>query len=284
MPRNLRTRGCERLSCRAGRDPLWMDEAKGAALSGQRRGIQSVEIGMGLLDALIRLGKPSSLSEIAKASGLSVSQAHRYLASFVNTGFLRQDSVSLEYDLHSGALRLGLAAMARMDVFEAAGRVAQLLVAQTGRTILLAVWAEQGPTVVRWYPGDPPIYTTLAIGSRLPLAGSATGHVFLTFQQPSFTAAMRAAEVQSDRGAKELDFDAISQRVRRALIAEIDSTVIPGLRAFAVPVFNLQGDLSLVISMIASSGFDPAKDGEASQQLLQAAQDLTLSLGGRWPK
>jgi DNA-binding Lrp family transcriptional regulator len=136
-------------------------EAKGAALIGQRRGIQSVEIGIGLLDALIRLGKPSSLSEIAKASGLSVSQAHRYLASFVNTGFLRQDSVSLEYDLHTGALRLGLAAMARMDVFEAAGRVAQLLVAETGRTILLAVWAEQGPTVVRWYPGDPPIYTTL---------------------------------------------------------------------------------------------------------------------------
>ena len=213
-----------------------------------------------------------------------MSQAHRYLASFVNTGFLRQDSVSLEYDLHSGALRLGLAAMARMDVFEAAGRVAQRLVAETGRTILLAVWAEQGPTVVRWYPGDPPIYTTLAIGSRLPLTGSATGHVFLTFQPPSFTAAMRAAEAKSDRSAKELDLAAISQRVRRDLCAEIDSTVIPGLRALAAPVFNLQGDLSLVISTIASSGFDPAQDAEARLKLLKAAQELTLSLGGRWPK
>jgi len=252
-------------------------------LIGQRRGIQSVEIGIGLLDALIRLGKPSSLSEIAKASGLSVSQAHRYLASFVNTGFLRQDSVSLEYDLHTGALRLRLAAMARMDVFEAAGRVAQLLVAETGRTILLAVWAEQGPTVVRWYPGDPPIYTTLAIGSRLPLSGSATGHVFLAFQPPSFTASMRAAEAQSDRGAKELDLEAISGRVRRDLCAEVDSTLIPGLRACAAPVFNLQGDLSLVISTIASSGFEPTKDDDAREKLLTAAQALTQSLGGRWP-
>lgn len=239
---------------------------------------------MGLLDALIRLGKPSSLSEIAKASGLSVSQAHRYLASFVNTGFLRQDSVSLEYDLHAGALRLGLAAMARMDVFEAAGRVAQMLVAQTGRTVLLAVWAEQGPTVVRWYPGDPPIYTTLAIGSRLPLTRSATGHVFLTFQQASFTAKMRAAEVQSDQAAKGLDFGAIASRVRRDFYAEVDSTIIPGLRACAAPVFNLQGDLALVISTIASASFDPARDEQARPKLIEAARELTLSLGGRWPE
>ena len=238
---------------------------------------------MGVLEALIRLGRPSSLSEIAKASGLSASQAHRYLASFVNTGFLRQDSVSLEYDLHTAALRLGLAAMARMDVFEAAGRVAQSLVAETGRTILLAIWAEQGPTVVRWYPGDPPIYTTLAIGSRLPLSGSATGHVFLTFQPASFTAAMRQAEAQSDRGAKDLDHEVITAQVRRDLCAEVDSTLIPGLRACAAPVFNMQGELSLVMSVIASSGFDASGDAGSRHALLRAAKDLTLSLGGRWP-
>jgi len=250
----------------------------------QRRGIQSVEIGMSVLDALMRLGKPSSLSEIAKVTGLSVSQTHRYLASLVNTNFLRQDPVSLEYDLHTGALRLGLAAMSRLDLFEAAGRVAQQLVTQTGRTVLLAVWAEQGPTVVRWYPGNPPIYTTLAIGSRLTVTRSATGHVFASFHRESFTRDVLTHELGLDSAGSHVDMRAIKQRVGADYFAEVDSTLIPGLRASAAPVFDLQGELALVISMIASPSFPVAGDTEARSALLGAARDLTGQLGGRWSR
>ncbi|MEK7834419.1 MAG: helix-turn-helix domain-containing protein, partial [Acidobacteriota bacterium] len=42
--------------------------------SKQRKGIQSVEIGLKIMDAFVSLGRPSSLSEIAKASDLSLSQ------------------------------------------------------------------------------------------------------------------------------------------------------------------------------------------------------------------
>lgn len=250
----------------------------------KRKGIQSVEIGMGVLDALVRLGRPSSMTEIAKASDLSPSQAHRYLASFVNTGFLRQDPATALYDLHSGALQLGLAAMARLDVFEQASRVAQELVEATGRTVQLAVWADLGPTVVRWYPGSPPIYTTLTIGSRLPLIQSATGKIFLSFLNESFVSDALQRELARDRTDGPIDIDAIRQQARREMSAGVDGTTIPGLRACAAPVFNLQGQLLLVVSVIASQSFRPDEDPQVRERLIAACRDITHRLGGRWPE
>ncbi|GGE98982.1 transcriptional regulator [Aliidongia dinghuensis] len=251
---------------------------------GKRKGIQSVEIGVGVLDALVKLGRPSTLSEVAKASDLSASQAHRYLASFVNTGFLRQDPATALYDLHAGALRLGLAAMARLDVFEEASQVAQEVVAATGRTILLAIWSDLGPTIVRWYPGSPPVYTTLAIGSRLSLTMSATGRVFLAFLNETYVSDFLQRELVLERTNGPVDIDALRQQVRRDLIAAVDGTIIPGLRAYAVPIFNVQGQLVLVMSAIASQSFAVDADAAVKQRLIAAGQEVTHRLGGRWPE
>lgn len=250
----------------------------------KRKGIQSVEIGVGVLDALVHLGRPSTLSEIAKASDLSASQAHRYLASFVNTGFLKQDPATSLYDLHSGALRLGLAAMARLDVFDLASAVALELVAATGRTIQLAIWSDLGPTIVRWFPGTPPIYTTLAIGSRLSLTHSATGRVFLAFLNETYVSDLLQRELARERTSGPVDLDALRQQARRDLLAEVDGTIMPGLRAFAVPVFNMQGQLVLALSAIASQTFAVEEDAAVKERLLAAGREITHRLGGRWPQ
>lgn len=214
----------------------------------KRKGIQSVEIGLKVLGALVGLGRPSSLSEIAKASDLSPSQTHRYLASFVNMRYLRQDPESALYDLHTGALRLGLASLARLDLLDKASRITQGFVKATGRTALLCIWSEPGPTIIRWFPGNPPIYTSLAIGSRLLLTHSATGRVFLAFQNEAYLSQLLQEELAQTRTGGTIDVAVIRQHVRRHFVADVDGTVIPGLRALAAPVFDLQGQLALVIS------------------------------------
>ena len=249
----------------------------------RRKGIQSVEIGLGVLDALVRLGRPAALSDVARAAGQSTSQTHRYLASFVNAGYLRQDAATALYDLHTGALRLGLAAMGRLDVFEQAGQGAEALVAATGRTVLIAVWADSGPTIIRWYPGSPPVYTTLAIGSHLSLTQSATGRIFLAFLNESFVSDLLQRELVAERSDGPVDIDALRQQVRRDLVAWVDGTTAPGLRAFAAPVFNLQGQLVLALSVIASRNFGTSGDDAARAQLIDTARAITHRLGGRWP-
>jgi DNA-binding IclR family transcriptional regulator len=252
--------------------------------SKQRKGIQSVEIGLKIMDAFVGIGRPSSLSEIAKASDLSLSQAHRYLASFVNMRYLRQDPETLLYDFHTGTLRIGLASLARLDVLEEAGRIAQNFVTATNRTALLCIWSEPGPTIIRWLPGNPPVYTALAIGSRLSLTHSASGRVFLTFQHEAYVSKLLQDELAQARKADSINIASISKQVRRHFVAEVDGTVVPGLRAMAAPIFDLQGQLALVISTVASGSFAAGEDRLVQQRLLSAAQEITHRIGGRWPK
>ncbi|MFX9604647.1 hypothetical protein ABTP42_19860, partial [Acinetobacter baumannii] len=46
---------------------------------------------------------------------------------------------------------------------------------------LLAVWGNAGPTVVRWQRTASFVFTSLGLGTTLPLLNSATGRVFLAF-------------------------------------------------------------------------------------------------------
>lgn len=250
----------------------------------KRKGIQSVEIGLNVLNALVGLGVPSSLSDIAKASGLSPSQSHRYLASFVNMHYLRQDPESLLYDLHTGALRIGLAGLGRLDLLNEASRITQAFVDATGRTALLSVWSELGPTIIRWFPGNPPIYTNLAIGSRLSLTHSATGRVFLAFQNEAYISKRLQKELAETRAEGPIDIAVIRKLARRHFVADVDGTIIPGLRALAAPIFDLQGQLALVISAVASGSFAVSEDRVVQKKLIGAAQEITHRIGGCWPK
>src|SRR3546814_17081038 len=68
---------------------------------------------------------------IAAVSGLSRSQAHRYLLSYVNTGMVRQDSESGLYELGPLAITIGLAGLRTLEPVRVGG---EALVNITNRT------------------------------------------------------------------------------------------------------------------------------------------------------
>src|SRR3954466_2997028 len=249
----------------------------------QRRGIQSVETGLHLLAALAACGGPVPLSAVAQRAGVSASQAHRYLSSLMATGMAKQDPGSGCYDLDAGAIRIGLAALARLDIFARADTVFTEFARATGRTCLLAVWGDAGATVVRWFPGNPPVITSLAIGSVMPLLRSATGRVFFAFGDRAAMDAEAQRAVETDRANAPVDLDALRREVRAAGGAQVDNTLIPGLRAAAAPVFGLQGRLDVVATAMATPAFDPERDAEAVAALHGACREVTEAIGGRWP-
>src|SRR5262245_24844823 len=113
------------------------------------RGIQSIDTGIRLLEAMEKADGPLALKELSARAGLDPSSAHRYLASFVRCGLVRQDSDS-RYDFGPLALQIGLAAVRRLDPIQATERALPALVDETGFTALLAVWSNRGPTIVHW--------------------------------------------------------------------------------------------------------------------------------------
>ena len=262
-----------------GADPTG-PEGRSAA---QRRGIQSVETGLHVLAALAACGGPVPLSAVAQRAGVSPSQAHRHLSSLMAAGMAAQDPGSGCYDLGAGAIRIGLAALARVDVFARADSTFTAFARATGRTCLIAVWGDAGATVVRWFAGNPPVITSLAIGSVMPLLRSATGRVFFAFRDRAAMDAEARRALQADRANAPIDLDAIRREVCAACGAQVDSTLIPGLRAAAAPVFDLQGRLAVVATAIATPAFDPAHDAEAVAALQAACREVTEAIGGRWP-
>ena len=50
------------------------------------RGIQSIEVGGRLLQALARVGEPMMLRDLAREAGMTPAKAHPYLVSFSRLG------------------------------------------------------------------------------------------------------------------------------------------------------------------------------------------------------
>lgn len=245
------------------------------------RGIQSLETGIGLLREMAGAGGPIALSALARKAEMPASQVHRYLASLIASGMVRQNEATGHYDLDSGALSIGLATLARIDVFREADRIFSALARDTGKTTLFAIWAEQGPVIVRWFAGDPPVITPIHVGSTMPILQSAIGRVFFAFgHRPTVD---RAAKRELARTKQKMDLEALRRQVIADRGAAIDSTMIPGLRAVAAPVFDLQGSLALVaISVVLASSIDESGDRAMRETLHDACRAVTEAIGGRW--
>jgi DNA-binding IclR family transcriptional regulator len=244
----------------------------------KRAGIQSVEIGMRVLDTLAGLGAARPLAAIVKGCGLSPSQTHRYLASLAEAGMVIQDSRG-NYDLGPAALKLGMSALARIDVFRLADEKIAEFCLETGATVLVAALGPSGPTVVRWHMGRPPIVTSLSLGSVLSLVHSATGQIFLAFRPDQDTELLITEEVERDEATDAAYVEKIRAKVRKDGTAHVGGTLIPGLDAKAFPIFDLQGNAVLSATLVSIHGRGEQQNGIAARRLKVVCQEISQMLG-----
>jgi DNA-binding IclR family transcriptional regulator len=246
----------------------------------QRRGIQSVDIGFRVLSVLTAEAEPATLGAIAARAGLSPPQTHRYLSSLIAAGMAHQHAALSRYELGPQAIQIGLAALARTDIFADADPAIADFARETGRTTLLAARGPLGPTIVRWHVGRKPVITSLSVGSVLPLFNSATGFVFLSFMNVD-----EVDEARKEEGAtsSRIDVAAIRRNVRANMYASVDELLIPGLRATAVPILDIQGRVALVATVIATAAFARNQDEAVRGRLQNVCRSLTERAGATWP-
>lgn len=251
------------------------------AAPSRRRGIQSIEIGMRILEVLAAHRSATPLSAIAQATEMAAPQVHRYLQSLIVAGMARQDQATGRYDLGPAALRVGLAALSRTDAFTVVDRAISDFVERTGQTVQIAALGSMGPTVVRIYNGRPALHTTLHVGAVIPLVTSATGKVFLAFVPPSETVALVQEELQTTLAEAAAVLDGIRQSMgqRRAEV-EI-GTVIVGLQATAFPILDLQGRAILVATALTSQSTARPSHAAAIDELGRLCRAMSVELG--WP-
>jgi DNA-binding IclR family transcriptional regulator len=236
------------------------------------KGIQSVEIGVRVLDVLAGSATPLPLREIARLAALSPSQTHRYLASYVKTGLVRQDASNGYYDLGERALRWGLAAMSRIDAVELAVEALKRLSIKFEMTGMVSIWGERGATCIRLHRGSALIGTDIGLGTVFPVFESATGQVFLAHLPDAlvkpYVPRKRAAEAAR-----------IRETVRARGYAMAEGHFVSNLSAIAVPVFDSQGEMVAAITLVDRATRLDSRHDKFIAGAVAEAQAVSRSLG-----
>lgn len=250
-----------------------------------RRHIQSINVGFSIVRCLVDAQSSLSLREIADLTGMPTSQVYLYMVSFMQVGFVVQESSTNRYELGPLALEAGLAALRKTDVVEIAKPAMIEVARQTGEAVSLSVWGNRGPCIVSKVDGTRRSPMHLRVGYVQTLLDTATGRVFLSYLPRAETADLVASEraaVASHDALSDQTIDEIIARTRSLGIGVSDNLRHDGYASLCVPVLDNAGGIRAGMTVIGPVGdFDDHENSPIARVLYQAAGTLSSRFGYR---
>ena len=250
-------------------------------------GVNSIEVGLEVVKALVRSGGPATLGEVAEAAKMHPAKVHRYMVSFIRSGLIMQDPGTSRYDLGPYGLDFSLAYLARMDANRIGAATMRSLVDQVNESAFIAVWGTHGPTVIDWQAARQPISASTRIGTVFPLLASSTGRTFLAFLPPSETEPFLKRELRAlsrspdPRAIKDRKgVNEIVSEIRERGLARGSGLRMPGMSSFSAPVFNRSDEIAFTLTVFGyEETFDMDWDGVIAVNLKGAARALSQQMG-----
>jgi len=257
-----------------------------------KQGVQSVEIGLRVANALAQAGRSVTLGELAQRSALAPSKTHRYLVSLVRAGLVAQDARDQRYRLSGGAVFLGLAAQNTLDEYRLLGNAIADLHRETGYAVAVMIWGTFGPMVVRRLElANQPIMVVARIGASITMTNSAAGRLFAAFMPPAlvdpliekeFESKVMSAATKKPVGRRE--FARLVQTARADCLCSVNGEYRAGYSTVSAPVFGPNDEMLFAITLIAPSGtLDLSLTGTPAKALRACTQSLEANLGRRPP-
>jgi DNA-binding IclR family transcriptional regulator len=247
-------------------------------------GVQSLEIGIGVLKVLLESGAAMMLKDIAAAADMPPSKAHRYLVSLVRSGLVQQDNDNSKYDLGPLAIPLGLAAVDRLDRVKLGLNSISELRDLTNETTALSVWGEFGPVMVRWERPHRPITVNVITGNTVSLLATSTGRLFAAWMPAEIVRPHLERELRLGRSTEFKTLEQVEhvlQDVRANGYSFVrDSDYSSRVLGLAAPVFNFKNNISMAVSIVGVEGIsDLGPESLALTELKRTTAALSKRLG-----
>lgn len=242
--------------------------------------IQVIERMMSLLDALAASPEPASLKQLAQATDLHPSTAHRILGAMTSARFVeRQESGT--YRLGIRLLELGNLVKSRINLREVAQPFMQRLHEAIGEAVNLGVRHDDEIIYIeRTSSGRSLVRVVYLVGGRAPLHLTSVGKLFLAAD-----GAQKVRDYAKRTGLpgktpyslstlanleKELD------KIRRHDIAYDNEEAELGLRCVAAPIRDDEGN---VVGGLSVSAPADRHDPDWVTLVKQTADDISHALG-----
>jgi len=223
-----------------------------------------------------------SLSEVARATGLTRAAARRFLLTLVRLGYVRSDG--REFSLRPRVLELGYAYLSGLTLPEVAAPHVEELVARVRESSSISVLDGQQIVYVVRVPTKRIMTVAISVGTRFPAYATSMGRVLL--------AALPAGEL--DRYLDEVTMEPLTSRTvtdpgrLREILAEVarqgyaivDQELEVGLRAVAAPIRGAAdvGMAAINVSAHASRVSVAALRGEIVPALLETTAQIEADL------
>ncbi|WOE33240.1 MULTISPECIES: IclR family transcriptional regulator [unclassified Acinetobacter] len=243
-------------------------------------GVQSLEVGLSVLDALVFSRKPMMLKELAEKLSMHPAKVHRYVVSLVRMNYAKQLDDG-RYTLGEQAWRLGLSCIQRTDVIQAAQPMINELHRKINCGLQISKWTSQGPLIVQWIEPDQPVSVITRVGSIMPLLNSATGRAYAVFMaeemvRPLLEQEWQQKQAQNIYPANWTEFLSMKQRFIEQGAATVSGDMLVGVNAICAPIFNAAGEIEFCIAALGSENLLPIDfKNEKVKALMETARALT---------
>jgi IclR family pca regulon transcriptional regulator len=247
--------------------------------------LQGLERGLAVIRAFSAANPSLTLSEVARAVGITPATARRILLTLEELGYVRSDS--RRFSLTPRVLALGWAYLSSLDLGELAGPFMEELSATTRESCSIATLDLPDIVYVARVPTSRIMTVALGVGARLPAYPTSMGRVLLAGlpddELTSYLSSLRAEPLTSRTltGADKLR--ETIDRARNDGYALVDQELELGLRSIAAPIHDARGRIiaALNVSAHASRSTLTSLRTDVLPHLLASADQITTALTHR---
>lgn len=236
-------------------------------------GVQSLEIGLSVLDVLIDQNKPMMLKDIAQAVQMHPAKCHRYLVSLIRKNYARKLSDG-RYGLGARGNSLGHADFNQHNLLERLTHVATEIKDAVNCAVQIAKWFSEGPIIIQSVEPDSPISIITRIGSRMPLTTSATGQLFASYQPETIIKPLVIAEWQTNDktiiAEQWQNFNQLRAKILTQGYATVTGDMLMGINAITIPVLVPQ------LKINTSTTNQPLSNNQLSANDKLSTDNMTL--------
>jgi DNA-binding IclR family transcriptional regulator len=252
--------------------------------------VRAVERAMRILSVFDGDHPDRGVTEVAKATGLHKATAHRIMMTLLNGGFLERSPDGESFRLGLRLVELGLGALRRLDVRQAALPHMHRLVDRFNETCDLSVFDRGRVLYIEMVHSQHSLTIAARVGRHLPVHCTASGRVFLAFLpaeivEPILDGPLAVCTEKTITSPDELREELAATRQRGYGLD--DEEFEEGIRAVSAPIRDVENNVIAALSMPGPSNrMTPDRIPEIAAALMEAADDISghvlrLGLGGR---